>query len=93
MKEYVLQAGFQGSYAAQMRQYLLECLKESQQGVCLDFRQVQRVDAVGLGVLVTLQKYAKTQGCQFMLMGMSEEIYQLFQRARLSSAFSIQRAS
>ena len=89
---YLLQEEFQGDYAAGMRECLLSSLKKFSQGVCLDFQQVKAVDSVGLGVLVTIQKHAQLQGREFMLQGMSEEIYSLFRRTRLCEAFSIQKA-
>jgi anti-sigma B factor antagonist len=87
---FLLDENFGGAYAAALRDRLLTLLRESSV-VCLDFSQVKFMDTIGLGVLVTVQKYAVSRGGVIKLQKMTEEIYCLFERTRLVNAFYIER--
>jgi anti-sigma B factor antagonist len=57
----------------------------------LDLAQVERIDAAGLGILLTLRAWARSRGIQLHLMNVPERVAQLLELTRLDGVFDIFR--
>ena len=52
--------------------------------IVLDFHRVERIDASGLGALVTLRHWAETNGIQLKLMNVAVRVKQIFELTKLN---------
>ncbi len=57
--------------------------------VVLDFRQVNRIDAGGLGVLLELREHLKATGRRFSLMNVTEMVQSVLEISHLNTVFEI----
>src|SRR5215212_9981597 len=57
--------------------------------IILDFSDVTRVDAHGLGVLLQLREQTVANGIHFELINMSESVGRVFEITRLDTVFAI----
>ena len=57
--------------------------------VVLDLAETTAIDAAGLGVLVSLNNWAKATGTEFRLMNLRPEVERVFEVTKLKPAFAI----
>lgn len=75
------------AYADMLR---IAVLKQRRVGVVvLDLSEVSAVDAAGLGTLVSLRKWARTNGTTLKLMNLAPNVEDLLELTNLRSAFEI----
>jgi len=64
-------------------------LKATTYTLVLDLGQVDAVDAAGLGLLVSLQRWARQRSIHFKLVNLTPKVRHLFELTRLDRIFSI----
>lgn len=57
----------------------------------LDLARVERIDAAGLGILLTLRAWARSRGIQLHLMNVPERVAKVLELTRLDGVFDIFR--
>jgi len=73
----------------QLKTAVVEELEAGRTGVVIDFGETDLIDSGGLGVLVTLYRYAEDQGASLVLAELSPELHELLRLTKLDSILEI----
>ncbi len=80
--------------AMELRNRLKALLAEAPDEVRVDMRGVEFIDSAGIAVLVEgLQWSRKEQGRRFVLSGLSDNVRDIFELAKLDTVFDIEEAA
>jgi anti-sigma B factor antagonist len=78
-------------HAAQFKRALIKARENSAKKFVLDFHQVSFVDSTGLGILISLQRQLKEDGCRLRLAAFQDEVRSIFEITRLYRVFDISK--
>ena len=76
-----------------LRELFKQHLQDGVRSLELDFRQVESIDSVGIGLLVATHNSLAKAGGSLALVNVSQDIHQLFTLMRLDKHFSVSQAN
>ena len=81
------------SGAEDLKMKLLEMVKKGLKELIIDLSNVEVVDSVGLGVVISTHNSLNTAGGKLKVVNASEDIFRLFQTMRLDQHFKVSMES
>jgi len=78
-----------GSGTATLRKAVREAVQDGTSKVVLNFGKMSKVDASGLGELISSYTHVKDQGGKLVFLNLSKNIQKLFVLSKLASVFDI----
>lgn len=76
--------------ATQLRQHLKSLLDHQHKKVCVDLGGVSFIDSAGIATLVEGLQWSRGDGRRFVLSGLSENVRDIFELAKLDTVFDIE---
>ncbi len=76
--------------ATPLRQRLKPLLDDRHQEVRVDLRQVSFIDSAGIATLVEGLQWSRNHDRRFVLLGLSENVRDIFELAKLDTVFEIE---
>ena len=81
------------SGAEDLKAKLLKTVNDGLKELVIDLANVEVVDSVGLGVVISAHNSINTAGGKLKVINASEDIFRLFQTMRLDQHFEVSRSS
>ena len=75
----------------ELRKYLLPMAKGPAPRVAVDLAGVRYIDSSGIATLIECLKNVSHQGGKFLLIGVNDDIYPVFELAHLLNVFDLRR--
>jgi anti-sigma B factor antagonist len=75
----------------ELRKYLLPMAKGPAPHVAVDLSEVRYIDSSGIATLIECLKNVSHQGGRFLLVGVNDDIYPVFELAHLLNVFDLRR--
>ncbi len=76
--------------AMQLRQQLKSVLDDEHKKVCVSLTGVSFIDSAGIATLVEGLQWSRSDGRRFILTGLSENVRDIFELAKLDTVFDIE---
>ncbi len=89
MKEFILKEDITLDNAYEVKEELLNALKETNDGLIINFRDISIIDSTGLGILVSLFKRVKEQNKKLELINLNNNIRSIMKITMLDTVFCI----
>ena len=75
----------------ELRKHLLPVAKGPAPRIAVDLAQVRYIDSSGIATLIECLKNVSHQGGKFLLIGVNDDIYPVFELAHLLDVFDLRR--
>jgi len=75
----------------ELRKHLLPLAKVSAARIAVDLEQVRYIDSSGIATLIECLKNVSHHGGRFLLIGVNDDIYPVFELAHLLDVFDLRR--
>ena len=93
LEKLMLETNVSANNVQALRELFKQHLQDGVRSLELNFRQVESIDSVGIGLLVATHNSLAKAGGSLALVNVSQDIHQLFTLMRLDKHFSVSLAS